>query len=624
MPRPEPDPTPERPPAPSGVDPGEPSPAERALLVAVYAAETERVLRHRLTIMVGLFLALVGTSVVLEHLFHAERGPIIRAFYAVEALACGAAVLACRRGRVSLPPGPVSALLASTLGLLMTLYNVMVGGEVERTATAQVCLLSGLVVLMPWGWRAQLAVSVASLLSLGLVAGYVPVDEAYTYSALALLTGALTSVCGAFFLDRYRFDAFLRSALQHEEAEIAASLVHVGETLSAHLDQPDMLERVTALAVDSVGCDWSSIFVWDEQRESYHLGANTGSRAEVAAMLRQIDFPRGSLPIFDSFRPGEILEMRDVREQTLVPLELQRKFEVASALYVPISRRERIVGVLVCGYRQRTGDFTAKQHRLALGIAHATAIAIENARLIKDLQAVSRLKSEFVSTMSHELRTPLNVITGYTDLLVEGAFGPLPPEAHDSLVRVRRSALELFDLVNATLDLGRLESGRDPLSLAPLDLDGLFAEIARDLEALVPAVVTLNWTNTVGPEPVISDRVKLKSVLKNLVSNALKFTSEGRVDVVAAHAGGVLRLEVRDTGIGIAAEDVPMIFEMFRQVDGSLTRRFGGVGLGLHIVKRVVQQLGGTIEVDSTPGKGSTFSVALPATIVTDRRATGT
>jgi signal transduction histidine kinase len=610
--------------SPPGARLDEPPAAERALLVAAYAAETDRVLRQRLVLTVALFLSLVGISVVLEHVFHPERGATLRPIYAAEAFACGVALLACRSRRRVFQPVVVSAALGVTLGLLMTLYNAMVGGQAERTATAQVCLLTGLVVLMPWGWRAQLAVSAAALASLGLAAGYIPVDEGYAYSVLALLTGATTSVSGAFFLDRYRFDAFMRSALQEEEAEIAATLVHIGETLSAHLDQPDMLERVTTLAVDAVGSDWSSIFVWDERRQSYHLGGNTGSRSEVVALLRQIDFPRGSLPIFDAFRPGEIIEMRDTREQTLVPVEVQRRFEVASAIYVPIAHRQCIAGVLVCGYRQRTGAFTTKQHRLALGIAHATAIALENARLIRDLQSASRLKSEFVSTMSHELRTPLNVITGYTDLLVEGAFGPLAPDQHDSLVRVRRSALELFDLVNATLDLGRLESGRDPVALGPIDLSDLFGELGRELEALVPAAVTLRWENALGTEPVLSDRTKLKTVLKNLVGNALKFTATGGVDVRAAYIGDLLRLEVRDTGIGIAAEDIPLIFEMFRQLDGSLTRRFGGVGLGLHIVKRVVEQLGGTIEVQSTPGAGSTFAVSLPVALVDDRRATGT
>src|SRR5262249_13740444 len=148
---------------------------------------------------------------------------------------------------------------------------------------------------------------------------------------------------------------------------------------------------------------------------------------------------------------------------------------------------------------------------------------------------------------------------GYADLLAEGTFGPLAGEQLDKVERVRRSAFELLDLVNATLDLGRLEAGQETVERGMVDVEALFAELGGELEALVPPAVVLHWQNQLGSTPVLGDRAKLKTVVKNLVGNALKFTPAGRVDVLASATDGALTLEVRDTGIGIAAENLPLI-----------------------------------------------------------------
>jgi signal transduction histidine kinase len=241
------------------------------------------------------------------------------------------------------------------------------------------------------------------------------------------------------------------------------------------------------------------------------------------------------------------------------------------------------------------------------------AANVEKDRLIAELVRANRLKAEFLSTISHELRTPLNVIAGYADMLGDPDFGALSDEQGTMLAGIQAAAHQQLTLIEASLDLNRLEARDDILQTEPVDMEALFADVRRTLRA-ARLEVAVRWRNELGTRPMVSDRHKLGAILHHLVDNAIKFTPAGEVEVRARPlAQDRVALVVRDTGIGIAPENVALVFELFRQLDGSETRLYGGTGIGLHLVKRLVERLGGTIELASVPGVGSTFTVTLPA-----------
>jgi signal transduction histidine kinase len=209
-------------------------------------------------------------------------------------------------------------------------------------------------------------------------------------------------------------------------------------------------------------------------------------------------------------------------------------------------------------------------------------------------------------------------------MLRDGAAGDLAEPQIELVDRLGARGRELLELIEATLHVGRLEAGRDSLEVERMQVTDLVRALQASTAGLPrPPGVDFRWEVAAGDSrSLTTDRAKVALVVRNLVSNAFKFTTEGEVVVcLGADAENGLLIEVRDTGIGIGTEHLPIIFDMFRQVDGSMTRRHGGVGLGLYIVKQFVTRLGGTVDVASTPGSGSRFRVLLPAAFQDDRAA---
>ncbi|MFQ4136561.1 PAS domain S-box protein [Nodosilinea sp. PGN35] len=237
-------------------------------------------------------------------------------------------------------------------------------------------------------------------------------------------------------------------------------------------------------------------------------------------------------------------------------------------------------------------------------------------------EAADRIKSAFLATMSHELRTPLNSIIGFTGIILQGLAGPLNAEQSKQLTMVRTSARHLLALVNDVLDISKIEAGQLDVACEPFDLHQSIAKVVATVRPQA-AARQLELRVEVAPELgiAIADQRRFEQILLNLLSNAIKFTDYGEValtaELVYAPPGAdatseMLRLRVVDTGLGIKAEDLPALFQPFRQIDSGLARTHDGTGLGLAICRRLVELMGGTIYAESTWGKGSTFTVTLP------------
>ncbi len=252
-------------------------------------------------------------------------------------------------------------------------------------------------------------------------------------------------------------------------------------------------------------------------------------------------------------------------------------------------------------------------------IVRAQAAEIES--LYLRVEEAARLKAEIVANVSHELRTPLNAIFGYTELLVDHVAG----EPAEMLDAVRTQARRLHQMVESLLALGRLTGGTEGVAVATFDLAALVADLRSQAGILnADRGLELVWDAPASPCPLTHDREKLRTIAYHLVNNAIKFTPVGRVEVCfeMPPEGGVT-LTVRDTGIGFPQEARTIIFDDFRQLDGSIRRRYEGSGIGLGIVRRCVELLGGTIRSDSTPSRGTTIVVALPAPAESAARASG-
>jgi signal transduction histidine kinase len=249
----------------------------------------------------------------------------------------------------------------------------------------------------------------------------------------------------------------------------------------------------------------------------------------------------------------------------------------------------------------------------------AEALATQLTRTLTELRILhdrareaDRIKTEFLATVSHELRTPLTSLVGYVDLLLDRNYGEVNRKQHGALGRVRAASCVLQQAISRMLDASRLDFSNEGLTCEEFDLNDLLVELRADLPA--PESVAVHWPPAVDVPPLRTDADHLRTILRNLVENAFKYTPQGLIMVDARwdETSDEVEVSVKDTGIGIAADDIDGIFEAFQQADNRESCPTSGVGLGLYIVQRLVARLGGQVRVDSSIGAGSTFSIRIP------------
>jgi len=432
--------------------------------------------------------------------------------------------------------------------------------------------------------------------------------------------------------DRWRAEVSARELVREQAARDAAEqaerratfLADAGAALASSLDYEQTLRTVASLAVPRIA-DWCIVDVVDEDGRIRRV-ADAATDAERERLLRELHerFPpdwQSPQPAARVLRSREELIWPDVSAADLAAitrdeehLRIIERLAPRSLIAVPLLARDRPVGAITLAVSEDSRRYDDADLDLARELGTRAALAIDNARLYRSALVASHAKSNFLAVMSHELRTPLTAIMGYADLLAMRVAGPEIASYDRQIERIKASARHLLTLIEEILAFSRVGTGREQILLETVDLREPVQEIADHMRILAAEKGLGFEVHTPdSPAPVTTDPGKLRQALRHLIANAIKFTAEGRVLIDACVRNGEAVIEVTDTGIGIAPEHRERIFEPFWQAEEATTRERGGTGLGLSVARHLVRLLGGDVTVESEPGKGSTFTVRLPA-----------
>jgi PAS domain S-box-containing protein len=405
-------------------------------------------------------------------------------------------------------------------------------------------------------------------------------------------------------------------------SEELAILNQISSATTQSLDLKTILQNAIRSVVELLRFDGARVYLFDHGADEACAQATFEAGPESLTEVRTI---KQGFGIVGRVREtGEAVIFEDIQSDPRYD-QLTQTGGAKMARYrffgvFPIRTEDKSWGALACMMkepRHLNNDsldlLTVICNQIGIAIGHANLVS-ELRHRTADLEKAKQVRDEFLGVMSHELRSPLQMITGYMDLIRQDAFGELPPELRHAFSRVEGQTTKLFSLIEHTLVTTNIVTGMIETSKSDFDLTSMFMELRAVFAPSPDRDVQIIW-DTPSELPIVrTDGRKVTQILKNLIDNAIKFTESGRVTVTATYEPNMPRItfKVRDTGIGISIQDIPHIFEMFQQVDSSATRSHEGIGLGLYVVKAFTELLGGAVNVESEPGKGSTFIVSIP------------
>jgi PAS domain S-box-containing protein len=456
-----------------------------------------------------------------------------------------------------------------------------------------------------------------------------PPDKPLTPDEQEFLDAVSKEVAEA--LEAARLFEQTQDALSEQERLTAEleTVAQVSTVASTILEADALLQAVVDLSKTSFNLYHVHIYLLNETGRKLTLKAGAGNVGRLMALEgREIAIDADSLVARAARTRQGVLENNVRKTVDFLPHPLLPHTQAEMA--VPMVLGDKLVGVLDL-QSDKVDSFTPEDLKIQRTLASQIAIAIENARQYaeqvetsKKLREVDQLKSEFLASMSHELRTPLNSIIGFADVLLEGLDGDLNERMEEDVRLIRESGRHLRELIGDILDMSKIEAGRMELRYEDVDMRQMANDIMATAQPLAQQKnldMYLDLDSRVTT--VRADRTRIRQVLWNIMGNAIKFTEKGSVSLSMHDQGSHLLIAIRDTGIGIKEENIPIVFEQFRQIDGGLNRAAGGTGLGMPITKKLVEIHGGDIWIESVYGQGSTFFFTLPYVPPVNRPGTG-